>query len=168
MRTMCSIAIAGMLFGLACGRTAGGGKVVGPANPEGPANTSGAQAAARLTVQDYDKVEMNVGDGYATLQKQLAGGQVKEASQTAQDLTVSLAESERFWAQNKKADALKWVQDARALALQVVAATTAGDGAKANQAAANMQGACKQCHATYREADPAGGYRVKPAAVLPQ
>jgi hypothetical protein len=162
MRTMCGIAIAGMLFGIACG-----GKVVGPANPQGSADTAGAQAAARLTAQDYEKVEMNVGDGYGTLQKQLAAGQMKEASKTAQDLTVSLAESERFWAQNKKTDALKWVQDARTFALQVVAATTAGDRAKANQAAANMQGACKQCHATYREADPAGGYRVKPAAVLP-
>ena len=163
MRTMCGIAMAAVFFGIACG-----GKVVGPANPQGPANTPGAQAAARLTVQDYERVEMNIGDGYATLQKQLAAGQLKEASQDAQDLTVALAEAERFWAQNKKADALKWVQDARALALQVVGAATAGEAAKANQAAANMQGACKQCHATYREADPAGGYRVKPSAVLPQ
>jgi hypothetical protein len=32
---------------------------------------------------------------------------------------------------------------------------------KAIQAANNMQGACKQCHGTYREMDPAGGFRIR-------
>jgi cytochrome c553 len=93
--------------------------------------------------------------------------QSNEASQTALELAVAFGEIERFWAQNKKADAVKWAQDARTWATQAAGAVSAGDIAKANQAAANMQGACKQCHGVYRETDAAGGYRIKPAALTP-
>lgn len=159
MRTIFGIVI--LAFVVACG-----GRTGTPTDAP-QADTPGAEAAARITVPQYEDFEQRVGELYPALQQQLMARQSNEASQTALELAEAFGDIERFWAQNKKTDAVKWAQDARTFATQAAGAATAGDIAKANQAATNMQGACKQCHGAYREADAAGGYRVKPAALTP-
>lgn len=139
------------------GATAGGGQ----------ANTSGAQAAARLTPQDLDGRMKSIGSRYPAMRMQLMANQLSDATKGAQELATLFGDVERFWAQNNKPDAVKWSQDARTFATEVAGAATAGDAMKATQAAANMQGACKQCHGTYREADPAGGFRIKAGVLTP-
>jgi len=136
------------------------------ASPQG--GTPGAEAAEQVTVQQYDEIEKTIDERYSALQKQLAARQLQEASKTAEQLAVAFGESEKFWAQRKKADAVKWAQNSREFATQVVGATTAGDIAKTEQAAVRMRGACNQCHAAYREMDPASGYRIKAAALVPR
>jgi cytochrome c556 len=68
---------------------------------------------------------------------------------------------ERFWTQHKKDDAMKLAATARQGASDVVAATGAGDQMKAQMAAGNLGGTCKQCHGTYREGTPQEGFRIK-------
>lgn len=159
MRTIFGIVI--LAFGVACG-----GRTGAPATAP-QADTPGAEAAALITVQQYEEVEQRVGESYPALQQHLMARRPNEAADAALELAVAFGEIERFWAQNRKADAVKWAQDARAGATQAAGAVSAGDFAKANQAAANMQAACKQCHGVYREADAAGGYRIKSAALTP-
>lgn len=166
MRTICGIAILALGLSVACGGRTGTPAAAGVAGAP-KADTPGAEAAARLTVQDYDALEKRVGEAYPTLQKHLMARQLTNAAEAAEELAVTFGEIERFWAQNKKSDAVKWAQDARTWATEAAGAATAGDVTKANRAAANMQGACKQCHGAYREADATGGYRVKPAALTP-
>lgn len=145
-----------------------GGRTTNPAAPPAAApqaNTPGAEAAARITPQEYDAFEKMIGEQYPDLQKQLAARDLAKAANAAKELAVSFGDVERFWAQNKRADAVKWAQDARSLATQVAGAAAAGDAAKAGRAAASLEGMCMQCHAAYREADAGGGFRIKPAAL---
>ena len=109
----------------------------------------------------------NIGTTFPANRMQLMANQLPAASKGAEELAVWFGDVERFWAQNNKPDAVKWAQDARTFATQVADAATAGDAMKATQAANNMQGACKQCHGTYREMDPAGGFRIKAGVLTP-
>ena len=62
-------------------------------------------------------------------------------------------------------DAVTWAQEARKHAAEAAGAAAANDAMKAQAAAKNMGGACKQCHGMYREGDQATGYRIKAGAV---
>ena len=134
----------------------------------GTANTPGAEAAAQLTPQDYEKFMKSVGTAFPSMQKHLMANMPSEAADDAQELARLFGDVERFWAQHEKADAVKLAQTARTHASQAAGAATAGDVAKASQEASAMQGACKQCHGLYREMDPAGGFRMKAEAIAPR
>lgn len=129
------------------------------------ANTAGAQAAALLTPEDLEKRMESIGTTFPAMRMHLMGGTLQDAAKEAQQLATLFGDVERFWAQHKREDAVKWAQSARMFAAEAAGAATANDAMKAMQAANNMQGACKQCHGTYREMDPAGGFRIKPGVV---
>jgi len=175
MRILCGIALVTLGFSAACASrsgapataTAQAGAPAGGAGAPAQANTAGAQAAARLTPQDLEARMKDIGSTYPAMRMHLMANQVADAGKEAQQLAVWFGDVERFWAQNNKADAVTWAQDARKFATEVAGAAAAGDAMKATQAAANMQGACKQCHGTYREMDPAGGFRVKAGVLTP-
>jgi cytochrome c556 len=129
------------------------------------ANTAGAQAAAQLTPSDLESRMKRIGTTFPAMRMHLMGGMTADAVKEAQELATLFGDVERFWAQHKRDDAVKWAQDARTFAAEAAGAATANDSMKALQAANNMQGACKQCHGTYREMDPAGGFRIKPGVI---
>lgn len=160
MRTFSGILILTLAASAACAGRSG-------TTTTAAAGTPGAQAAARLTVQDLEARMKNIGSTYPAMRKNLMANMLADAATQAQELATWFGDVERFWAQNSKPDAVKWAQDARTFATEVAGTATAGDVKKAEQAAANMQGACKQCHGTYREMDPAGGFRIKPGVVTP-
>jgi cytochrome c556 len=72
---------------------------------------------------------------------------------------------ENFWTQRAKPDAVKIAQGARAAAVTM---STAANIAAAQAAQPGVAGACKQCHSVYREADPAGGFRIAATAGITQ
>ena len=121
----------------------------------------GAQAPARITESDYDALMKKVGPTNGAMRMKLMNGQLKEAATDAQALASLFADVERFWTQHKKEDAVKWSADARSNASEVAGAAAAGDGMKAQTAANNILGSCKQCHGTYREGDAQSGFRIK-------
>jgi cytochrome c556 len=137
--------------------------------------TAGSSAQARsggsssvppvLTEQDYDGLMKKVGPTYQELRKKLEGGATADAAKDAQQLAELFGNVERFWAQHKKADAVKWAQQARTYASDAAGAAATGSADKALAAANNMGGMCKQCHGTYREGDPKTGFRIKPSAL---
>ena len=118
-----------------------------------------------LTEQDYDGLMKKVGPTYQALRKKLEGGATADAAKDAQQLAELFGSVERFWAQHKKADAVKWAQQARTYASDAAGTAATGAADKALAAANNMGGMCKQCHGTYREGDASTGFRIKPAAL---
>ena len=168
MRTLCGIGV--LVLSVGIGGFASTGLRATPALPAAavagdivtpPAHTAGAQAPTRLTVQDYETREKNIGTTYPEMRKNLAAKNMEKAADEAQELATWFGDVERFWAQNTKQPAMTLAQSARTLATEIAGAATAGDAAKASQLAAKMDGVCTQCHTTYREVDPAGGFRVK-------
>jgi len=164
MRILCGIAIVTLGLSAACASRSDAPITTGSGSP---ASTAGAQAAARLTPQDLEARMKNIGTTSQAMRMHLMANQLADAVKESQQLAVWFGDVEQFWAQNNKADAVKWAQDARTFATAVAGAATAGDAMKATQAANNMQGSCKQCHGTYREMDPAGGFRIKPGVLTP-
>src|SRR5215208_2510687 len=56
-----------------------------------------------------------------------------------------------FWRQRNAVDAVKWSEEGKAAATQLVSAAHSGDAAKASAAFGVMGGTCKSCHDVYRE-----------------
>ena len=135
------------------------------AGPSAAAPGAPAQAPKELTEQDYAGLMKKVGPTYQALRKKLESGATADAAKDAQHLAEFFGQVERFWAQHKKADAVKWAQQARTSASDAAGAATTGNTDKAQAAAGSMAGMCKQCHSTYREGDASTGFRIKPAAL---
>ena len=141
--------------------TAGTTGATASATASATAGAGGSQAAERLTVADLDARMKEINQHNQAMRKQLMGGMTADAAKEATELVTLFGDVERFWAQRNRNDAVKWAQDARTFATEAAGAATANDAMKATQAANNMLGSCKMCHGTYREMDPAGGFRIK-------
>jgi hypothetical protein len=153
----------------------------GTATPETARGTPSQPAAAKIAEQDYDAIMKKVGPAYALMRKKLEKGDVIGAATEPQQLAELFGEAEKFWAQYKKQDAVKWSQMARAYATEIADALTAAEGflrldprvqggvqlrlRRARTTATNLDGMCKQCHGTYREGTEATGFRIKPGTL---
>ena len=102
------------------------------------------------------------------LQKLVKANDLMGAVTQAETLATQFATVEQFWTQRAKPDAVKLAQTARQGAMDTVAAAKAGDQMKAQMAAGNMGGTCKQCHGMYREGDAQTGYRIAASAGITQ
>jgi cytochrome c556 len=120
-----------------------------------------AQAPAPVTIEQHEAAMKQIAQANGAMQKLIKANDLAAAGKEAQTLVTQFTLVERFWTQNKKDDAIKLAMTARTGATDVVAATAAGDQMKAQMAAQNLGGTCKQCHGTYREGDPQTGYRIK-------
>jgi len=77
----------------------------------------------------------------------------------------SLADTESFWAANKKDDAVKMVKDSIAKVTAVEEAGADTDQQAVLAAFKQVGGTCQACHKQYREQDENMQYRLK-AGVL--
>jgi cytochrome c556 len=123
--------------------------------------TAAIAAQAPVTVEQHEAAMKQIAQANQAMQKNLKGNMLTEAAANAEELGKLFAQVEQFWARNKKDDAVKLAQTARSGATEVVAAAKAGDQAKAQMAAGNIGGTCKQCHGTYREGNPQEGFRLR-------
>jgi hypothetical protein len=122
-------------------------------------------AQAPLTVADYPAKMKEAAQANGALLKKLKSGEVAGAVADAKTAAAAFAEIEKFWAANKKADAVKLSQEAVAGYNEAATAAAAGDGMKALMAAGNAAATCKQCHGAYREGDPQAGYKFKAGSI---
>jgi len=161
MRTLWSIGV--LIAGLATGFAGSTTSAAGPAQ----SGSTGAGAAAKLSVQEYNAFEKKLGDGFQALQMHVTANAGAEAAKDAEQLAVVFGDLEQFWTQNKRADAAKWAQDSATYATQAAGSASAGDFRKAKQAVTNIERNCTQCHRTYRQANAAGGFQIKTGVVKP-
>ena len=131
--------------------------------PGGPPTTSATDAPAQATLapQHLEELMKKIGPTYDSLVKHLQANETAESAKEAQQLAEWFGGVEKFWAQRKRDDAVKWADLARTHASDAAGAAVTGNSDKASAAASNMSAACKQCHATYRESDGTGGYRIR-------
>jgi cytochrome c556 len=120
-----------------------------------------AQAPASVSVEQHEAAMKQIAQSNGAMQKLIKANDLAAAGKEAQTLVTQFTLVERFWTQHKKDDAVKLASTARQGASDVVAATSAGDQMKAQMAAGNIGGTCKQCHGTYREGNPQEGFRIK-------
>ena len=121
----------------------------------------GGAPAAPVTIEQHEAAMKGIQPAMGAMGQNLKGGMLTEATANAEELGKLFAQVEAFWTRNKKDDAIKLAQTARAGAAAVVTAAKAGDAMGAQMAAGNIQGTCKQCHGVYREGTPQEGFRLK-------
>jgi cytochrome c556 len=125
----------------------------------------GAAAQARMTEADYDALMKKVGPTNGAMRKKIMGNMLADAAKDAQTLSMLFGDVERFWTQHQIKDATMWAADARKYATETAGAAAAGDQMKAQQAADNLLGQCKQCHGTYRMGSQEAGFSMKPGTI---
>ncbi len=142
-----------------------------PSKPPGP-----------ISEQEYDGIMKKVGTAFAAVSKNLDDGEVDRAVKDAQQLTELFAAAERFWAQHKRDDAVRFAQAARKQADEVVTGVTAARGylksdskvqsgvqirlSRARGSVSAMRTTCQRCHTAYREGDVTAGFHIKPGALV--
>ena len=84
------------------------------------ANQAAPKPPVPISEQDYDAIMKKVGPAFTTMSKNLDDGDVDRAVKDAQQLSELFAEVEKFWAQHKREDAVKFAQLARKEADAVV------------------------------------------------
>lgn len=121
-------------------------------------------AAQAVTVEQHEAAMKQIAQSNGAMQKLIKANDLAAAGKEAQTLVTQFQLVERFWTQHKKDDAVKLASTGLQGANDVVAAVKAGDQAKAQMAAGNLGGTCKQCHGTYREGNPQEGFRIAASA----
>src|SRR5689334_8913994 len=122
----------------------------------------GATAHAQgLTAADYPAKMKQVAQTNQELQKALKSGAAADAVAPAKELASIFADVEKFWAAQKKDDAVKLAAAARMGFADAAAAAAKGDAMAAQMAAGNATANCKQCHGLYREGDAQSGFKIK-------
>jgi cytochrome c556 len=148
-----------MAFGIA---------VIASATATSTTALAGGQAAAKISVEQHEGYMKALSTANAALGKKVQGDQLADAAKDALTLSTTLGDIEKFWAQNNKADGVKWSQDARKTATDLAGALTAGDAAKVKELRTALGQSCTGCHMAYREGGPqTGGYTIKAGVVTP-
>jgi cytochrome c556 len=151
MRILSGVVVLALGLSIAVTSTAAGG--------------GGAAAQGRMTEADYDALMKKVGPTNGAMRKQIMGNMLPDAAKSAQTLATLFGDVERFWTQHKVKDAMMWAGDARKYATETAGAAATGDQMKAQMAADNLLGQCKQCHGTYRMGSQEAGFSIKPGVL---
>jgi cytochrome c556 len=154
--------------GAQAGAGAAGGAQAAGAGRAGGAAQAGAAAGAQVTIAQHEAAMKQMAQANGALQKAIKSNTLADAATQAETVAAQFAIIERFWTQRNKPDAVKLAQTARQGAMDAAAAAKAGDQMKAQMAAGNLGGTCKQCHGTYREGDATAGYRIAASAGITQ
>lgn len=120
-----------------------------------------ASAQAPMTAADYPAKMKAAVQANVEMQKALKAGAAADAVAPAKAASAAFADIERFWAAQKKDDAVKLAAQAKTGFADAAAAAAKGDAAAAAMAAGNAAMTCKQCHSVYREGDAQTGYKIK-------
>ena len=147
------------------------------------ANQAASKPPGPISEQDYDGIMKKVGTAFAAVSKNLDAGDVDRAVKDAQQLSELFTAAEKFWAQHKRDDAVRFAQAARKQADEVVSGVTAARGylksdskvqsgvqirlSRARGSVSAMKTTCQRCHSAYREGDATAGFHIKPSALVP-
>jgi len=132
---------------------------------------SGALVAAQsqkvTTPEELDKVMKKAGPAMRAVGKAVASGAYADAKTELTTLRQAVLDSQVFWIQHKKEDAVKFNKDtlARIDAFEKVISDPAVDAATAATAAKEIGGGCASCHKQYRVQDAENNYMLKPGTI---
>ena len=112
----------------------------------------------------FDKVMKRVGPAFTALRQAVGASEADTVTQHAAALKASFGETTAFWKGRAKADAVKWVDEARTHADGIERATARGDWDAVKSAQTLLSQTCQNCHGAYRERLEDGTYRLKASA----
>jgi hypothetical protein len=109
----------------------------------------------------FDKVMKRIGPAFTALRQAVSASEGDTAKQLAASLKSSFGDTTAFWKGRGKADAVKWVEEARNHADELERATARGDWDAVKSAQTALSQTCQNCHGAYRERLEDGTYRMK-------
>jgi cytochrome c556 len=111
--------------------------------------------------EELSKAMKIAGSTVGPLKKSLDGGMMADAGAAARTLQGVFETAEKFWTEQKVADATKWSQEAQGHARTISTAVTANDADAAKAAFGKLAATCKSCHDVHRERLPDGTFKIK-------
>jgi hypothetical protein len=132
----------------------------------GATSLRAGEQAAKISVATHEGYMKTLSSTNAALGMKLMANDLAGAAKDAAQIQAVFADIEKFWAQNNKADGVKWAQEGRQNATEMASALTAGDANRATAARKTMSGSCNSCHMAYREGT-APNYAIKAGVAAP-
>jgi cytochrome c556 len=108
----------------------------------------------------YQKLMQAAGATVGDIKKNLEGD-LPAVAAGAKRLNETFDEVQSFWINRDLEEPEEWSGDVMDAADALGEAASKGDRAATQAAFKNLTGVCAQCHNTYREKDPNGGYRIR-------
>lgn len=126
-----------------------------------------AQAEKVITAEDLDKVMKKTQPMMQAAAKAINSGAYADAKAQVASLRQAILDSQTFWVEKKRDDAVKMNQETidkidvldKALAAEQV------DKAAAMVALKEVGGTCRTCHTKYRDQDADNNYIIKPGSL---
>jgi hypothetical protein len=112
----------------------------------------------------FDKVMKRIGPAFTALRQAVSASEPDTVTEHVAALKRSFGETTAFWKARAKADAVKWVDEARTHADAIGRASSRGDWDAVKSAQTALSQTCQNCHGAYRERLEDGTYRLKAAA----
>ena len=127
----------------------------------------GAQAPKVTTPEELDKVMKKAGPAMQAVGKAVGAGQYAEARTQIAIVRQAVLDSQQFWIEHKREDALKFNKDALAKLdeFSKLIETDTVDAAAAGASVKAVGGACRSCHQVYRATDADNNFILKPGSI---
>jgi cytochrome c556 len=127
----------------------------------------GAQGPKVTTPEELDKVMKKVGPAMQASQKAMGGPNYAEVKTQIAIVKQGVLDSQQFWIEHKREDALKFNKDTLAKLddFEKTIATDTVDAAAAGAALKAVGAACRSCHQVYRATDADNNFILKPGSI---
>jgi len=127
----------------------------------------GAQAPKVTTPEELDKVMKKVGPAMQASTKAMAGPNYAEVKAQMAIVKQGVLDSQQFWIEHKREDALKFNKDtlAKIDEFEKTVATDTVDAAAAGASLKAVGAACRSCHQVYRATDADNNFILKPGSL---
>jgi cytochrome c556 len=127
----------------------------------------GAQAPKVTTPEELDKVMKKAGPAMQSAGKMIPANQIADARKQIAIVRQAVQDSQQFWIEHKKEDALKFNKDtlAKLDEFDKLIATDTVDTAVAAASLKAVGAACRQCHQAYRATDADNNFILKPGSI---
>ena len=126
-----------------------------------------AQNEKITTPDDLDRVMKKAQPAMQAAQKALGSGAYADAKTQVATLRQAILDSQHFWVEKKREDALKMNRDTieKIDALNTTLSGATVDPAAATTALKDVGGSCRACHQKYRATDSENNYILKPGSL---
>jgi cytochrome c556 len=126
-----------------------------------------AQTQKVTTPEELDKVMKKAGPAMRATGKALASGAWADVKTEVATLRQAVLDSQSFWIEHKKDDAVKFNKDtlAKIDAFEKLISATPVDAAGAGAALKDVGSSCTSCHKQYRVQDDDNNYSLKPGTI---
>jgi len=120
-----------------------------------------------LTPEELDKIMKKAGPAMQASQKAMGASNYAEIKTQMATVRQAVVDSQPFWVEHKRDDALKFNKDtlAKLDAFDKVISTEPVDAAAAGAALKAVGASCRSCHQVYRATDADNNFILKPGSM---